>query len=161
MGYSEVVSTAAFLLALFVALRTWRWDRPVITVDGAHWPGGLGTAEPHKISFRVDVSNRGNHATQILSAFWQVERENFPVRTIPASHGGGGVESMFTAPSASKEPEFPFILDRNQRRTWDFEMSIDGIRGRGAITRLRPAVEFMSRRDRRVVYGSWQQPELA
>lgn len=161
MGYSEVVSTAAFLLALFVALRTWRWDRPVITVDGAQWPGGLGTAEPHKTSFSVDVANRGNHATQILSAFWQVERENLPVQTIPAYHGGGGIESLFAAPSASKEPGFPFILDRNQRRTWDFEMSLDGIGDHGAITRMRPAAEFISRKDRRVVYGSWQQPKLA
>jgi hypothetical protein len=160
MGYSEIVSTAAFLLALSVACRTWRWDRPVVTVNGAQWPGGLGTAKSDKTSFSVEVANRGNHATQILSAFWQVERKNSPVQTIPASHGGGGVESLFQAPSASKEPGFPFILDRNQRRSWDFEMSLCGLRDREAITRMRPAVEFMSRRDRRVVYGTWQQPKL-
>ena len=161
MGYSEVVSTAAFLLAFFVALRTWRWDRPVVTVNGAQWLGGLGTAEPDKTSFSVEISNRGNHATQILSAFWQVERDNFLVQVIPASHGGGGVESLFSAPSASQEPEFPFVLDRNQRRAWDFEMSLTGLRDRGAITRMRPAAEFMSRGDRRHAYGSWQQLKLS
>jgi hypothetical protein len=160
MGYSEIVSTAAFLLALFVAWRTWRWDRPVVTVTGRQWLGGLGTAEQDKTSFSVEVANRGNHARQILSAFWQVERRNSPVQTIPASHGGGGIQSLFHAPSVSKEPALPFILDRNQREAWDFEMSLDGLRDRGAITRMRPAVELLSRKDHHVVYGAWQQPKL-
>jgi hypothetical protein len=158
MGYSEVVSTAAFLLALFVAWRTWRWDRPVITVEGTHWMGGLGTAECDKASFTVKISNTGNHATQILSAFWQIERTNSSVQTIPASHGGGGIESLFEPPSASKEPEFPFTLDRNQQEAWDFEMSLDGLRDHEVITRMRPAVEFISRKHRHVVYGTWQEP---
>lgn len=160
MGYSEIVSTAAFLLALFVAWRTWRWDRPIVTVSGRQWLGGLGTAERDKTSFSVEVANRGNHATQIVYAFWQVERRNSPIQTIPASHGGGGIQSLFQAPSASREPAFPFILDRNQREAWDFEMSLDGLRDREAITRMRPAVELLSRKDHHVVYGTWQQPKL-
>ncbi len=160
MGYSEIVSTAAFLLALFVAWRTWRWDRPVIKVHGKQWLGGLGTTQPDKTSFSVKVANRGNHATQILSAFWQVERRNARVQTIPASHGGGGIESLFQAPSSSKEPVFPFNLDRHQQQAWDFEMSLDGLRDRETITRMRPGVEFMSRKDHHAVYGTWQQPKL-
>ena len=160
MGYSEIVSTAAFLLALSVAWRTWRWDRAVVTIDGTQWLGGIGTAERDKTSFSVEVLNRGNHSTQILSAFWQVDRSNSPAETIPASHGGGGIESLFQAPPGSNEPTFPFILDRNHRRAWDFEMSLDDLRDREAITRLRPAVEFTSRKDRHVVYGTWREPKL-
>lgn len=160
MGYSEVVSTAAFLLALLVAWRTWRWDRAVITVNGKQWLGGLGTAERDRSSFSVEISNTGNHATQILSAFWQIERKNSPVQTIPASYGGGGTESLFESMRASKEPAFPLTLDRNQREAWDFEMSLAGLRNHEAIVRMRPAVEFISRKRRRVVYGTWQKPKL-
>jgi hypothetical protein len=100
MGYSEIVSTAAFLLALSVACRTWRWDRPVVTVNGAQWPGGLGTAEPGKTSFSVEVANRGNHATQILSAFWQVERKNSPVQTQSLPLMGEVASSLCSKPRA-------------------------------------------------------------
>lgn len=160
MGYSEVVSTAAFLLALFVALRTWRWDQPVITVHGTQGMGGLGTAERDKALFSVAISNTGNHATQILSAFWQIERRNSSVQTIPASHGGGGIESLFEPPSASREPEFPFTLDRNQQRAWDFEINLDGLSDHKTIIRMRPSVEFISRKHRRIIYGAWQEPKL-
>jgi hypothetical protein len=160
MGYSEVVSTAAFLLALLVAWRTWRWDRAVITVKGRQWLGGLGTAERDKSSFSVEISNTGNHATLIFSAFWQIERKNSPVQTIPASHGGGGIASLFEPPSASKEPGFPFTLDRNQQEAWDFEVSLDVLRKHEAIIRMRPAVEFLSRKRRRVVHGAWLKPNF-
>lgn len=160
MGYSEVVSTAAFLLALSAAWRTWRWDRPVITVYGTQWLGGLGAAAGDRSSFSVEISNTGNHATQILSAFWQIERRNSAVQTIPASYGGNGIESLFASPTASKEPEFPITLDRNQKEAWDFEMSLDGLRDYEAITRIRPAAEYISRKHRHVVYGTWQKPKL-
>lgn len=160
MGYSEIVSTAAFLLALSAAWRTWRWDRPVIRVAGEQWLGGLGTAELHKASFTVEISNTGNHATQILSASWQIERKNSSdAQTIPASYGGGGTETLFEPPRPLKEPEFPFILDRNHREAWDFEMSLNGLGDYDVITRLRPAVEFISRKHRRVVYGAWRKPK--
>jgi hypothetical protein len=85
---------------------------------------------------------------------------NAAVQIIPASHGGGGIESLFEAPGASNEPEFPFILDRNRKKSWDFEMSLDGLRGHEFITRMRPAVDFISRKQRHVVYGAWQKPKL-
>lgn len=160
MGYSEVVSTAAFLLALFVAWRTWRWDRAVITVSGTQWLGGLGTAELDKTSFSIEVSNTGNHATQILSAFWQIEGGDSSVLTIPASHGGGGIESLFEPPSSSQEPDLPFVLDRNQQKSWDFEMSLEGLGDYEVITRMRPAVKFISRKRDHLVYGPWQKPRL-
>jgi hypothetical protein len=160
VGYSEIVSTAAFLLALVVAWRTWRWDRAVIGVSGTQWLGGLGTVDPDKISFSIEISNTGNHAAQILSAFWQLEGRNSAPRIIPATHGGGGVESLFEAPSSSKEPELPFVLDRNTQKTWDFEMSLDGLGDLGTITRLRPAVKSVSRRRSHIVYGQWQKPKL-
>lgn len=161
MGYSEVVSTAAFLLALFVAWRTWRWDRPVILISGSQWLGGLGTAGRERTSFSVEVVNTGNHATEILSAFWQVERRNAQTEKIPASHGGNGIESLFQAASGSKEPKFPFTLDRNQRKAWDFDMSLDGLRDRESITRIRPAATFMSRKNQHVVYGTWHKPKFS
>lgn len=160
MGYSEVVSTAAFLLALAVAWRTWRWDRAVIVVSGTQWPGGLGTAERDKTSFSIEIFNTGNHATQILSAFWQIERKNSAALVVPATHGGGGIESLFEAPSSSQEPDLPFVLDRNLQRTWDFEMSLDGLGNLESITRMRPAVTFISRKRHRVVHGPWQKPKL-
>lgn len=165
MGYSEIVSTAAFLLALLVAWRTRHWDRAVIAVDGKNRPGGLGTAEQDKASFSVKVSNTGNHSTQTLSAFWQFERRNFRVSTIPASHGGGGIESLFQPPSSSKEPKYPFTLDRNQQRAWDFEVSLDSLKDQDII-RMRPGEKFISRRfiSRKghiVVYGSWQEPNFS
>lgn len=64
------------------------------------------------------------------------------------------------APNASKKPEPPFMFDRGQREAWDFELSIDGLRDRESITRRRPPVEFISRKDRHVVCGTWQQPKL-
>lgn len=161
MGYSEIVSTAAFLLAFLIALQTWRWDRVVVSVEGSQWLGGVGTAATDRISFCTEIVSKGNHTTQIIDAFWQVERGELPPLTIPALHGGGGIESLFQKPNTPEDPVFPLSLERNHRLTWDFEMPLNDLREPQTVTRMRPAVTVMSRRRKRVVYGPWKRPQLS
>lgn len=160
MGYSEVVSTLALVLALFLAVRTWHQDRPVISVKGEQWPGGVGTAEAARISFKVEVLNTGNQATEVLAAFWQIERDNLPDEEMPASHGGNGFEALFETPDRQPEPTFPFTLDRHAPKAWAFDVALEGVQNHHAITRMRPAVTIPARKANRTVTGPWVKPNF-
>ncbi|GAA2872108.1 hypothetical protein GCM10010523_35320 [Paenarthrobacter ilicis] len=70
------------------------------------------------------------------------------------------MEALFEPPSSAKEPELPFVLDRNRREAWDFEMRLEGLGDYEAITRIRPAVEYISRKRKHLAYGPWQKPKL-
>ena len=54
-----------------------------------------------------------------------------------------------------------FGLGRYGRCTWDFEMSLEGIREPERILRARPVVQFTSRKKTELAYGSWQPSQIA
>lgn len=112
--------------------------------------------------FSLEVINTGNQATQIHSAFWQIDRGNGADIRFTASHGGGGVESLFEPPEwAKKTPELPFTLERYERREWNFEMNFDGITKPEGILRARPVVQFTSKKKTELARGRWQPSQIA
>ncbi|WP_146073357.1 hypothetical protein [Cryobacterium sp. N22] len=165
MSYSDVLASCALLVSLatagWTAWRAWRWDRPVIEVTGEQWLGQRSTAPgQHIAGFSMEVVNTGNISTQVIAAFWQIDRgDGIDVR-FTASHGGGGFESFFTPPDHASAPELPFPLDRYHRRAWDFEMSLEGIREQETIRRARPGVQYTSRRKTEYAYGDWQPSQI-
>jgi hypothetical protein len=103
VSYSDILASTALgvslLTAGWTALRTWCWDRPVVLVSGQQWVGGLNTTPGRRIAgFSLEVVNTGNQTTQIIAAYWQIDRGNGVDIHFTASHGGGGVDSLFDAP---------------------------------------------------------------
>jgi hypothetical protein len=134
----------------------------VVEVGGEQWIGQRSTAPGRSIAgFSIEVVNTGNVSTQVIAAFWQIDRGDGVVDRFKASHGGGGIDSLFTSPDDAASPGLPFVLDRYHRRAWDFEMSLTGIRDQHAIRRARPAIQFTSRRKTEFAYGDWQPSQIA
>jgi hypothetical protein len=166
VSYSDILASIAFVVSLltagWTAWRAWRWDRPVITVAGKQWIGERSTARGNTIAgFSIEVINTGNQATQIVSAYWQIDRGNDMEIRFSASHGGGGIDSLFEAPEWAKAPKPPFTIERYERREWDFEMSLDGIKEQENILRARPVVQFTSRKKTEFACGKWQPSQIA
>ncbi|MCU1416112.1 MAG: hypothetical protein JWP32_286 [Schumannella sp.] len=134
----------------------------MVSVSGEQWTGERSTAPGRRIAgFSIEVVNTGNQATQIVSAYWQIDRGDGVDIHFTASHGGGGIDSLFGAPDHANAPILPFSLERYDRRAWDFEMSLDGIRDPETIVRARPVVQFTSRKKIELAYGPWQPSQLA
>jgi hypothetical protein len=166
VSYSDALATVALVVSLltasWTAWRAWRWDRPVISVAGKQWIGGRGTSRGNDIAgFSIEVINTGNQATQIVCVYWQIDRGNGMDIRFAASHGGGGIDSLFEAPEWAKTPQLPFTLERYERRAWDFEMSLDGVKEQESILRARPVVEFTSRKKTEFARGKWQPSQIA
>ncbi|MDV8148427.1 hypothetical protein [Arthrobacter sp. B10-11] len=164
MSYSDILATTALVVSLlsvgWTISRSWRWDRPVIKVSGKQWLGGRSTADGQRASFNTEVFNTGNQSTQITAAFWLVDRGT-RIDRIPAIHGGGGIESLFEAPDGAASPDIPFTLGRYESCSWDFEMSLDSLKDHESIKRVRPGVDFISRRRTVSAHGKWQPSKVA
>ena len=166
MNYSDLLATVALVVSLLTASwtiwRAWRWERPVISVTGEQWNGERSAAPGIRIAgFSIAVVNTGNQATQIIAAYWEIDRGNGADIRFAASHGGGGIESLFSAPGHANAPTLPFTLERYERRAWDFEMSLQGIREQEDIIRARPVVQFTSRKRTEYAHGAWQASQIA
>lgn len=166
MSYSDILSTIALMVSLptagWTAWRAWRWDRPVVSVSGDQWIGERSTAPGRRIAgFSYEVANTGNQTTQIIAAYWQIDRGNGLDIHFTASHGGGGIDSLFKAPDHANAPALPFMLERYGQRAWDFEMSLEGVQEQEAIIRARPVAQFTSRKRTEFAYGAWQPSQIA
>lgn len=134
----------------------------MVSVAGEQWIGERSTVPGRRIAgFSIEVVNTGNQATQIISAYWQIDRGDGLNVHFTASHGGGGADSLFNAPEHAKEPVLPFSLERYGRCAWDFEMSLDGVLEPERILRARPVVQFTSRKKTELAYGPWQPSQIA
>jgi hypothetical protein len=165
MTYSDVLASIALVVSLltagWTALRAWRWDRPVVSVSGAQWIGRRSTAPERGFAgFSLEIVNTGNQSTQVVDAYWQIDRGNGVEIHFTASHGGGGVESLFEAPDHASAPTLPITLERYGRCAWDFEMSLSGIREQESILRARPVAQFTSRKKTEFAYGAWQASQI-
>ena len=134
----------------------------MISVSGEQWIGERSTAPGRRIAgFSMEVVNTGNQPTQIIAAFWQIDRSNGVDIHFAASHGGGGIESLFDAPDHADAPALPFTRERYERHAWDFELSLEGIQEQKAIIRCRPVAQFTSRKRTEFAYGAWQRSQIA
>ena len=166
VSYSDILASTALVVSLltagWTALRAWRWDRPVVSISGEQWIGERSTVPGRRIAgFSLEVVNTGNQTTQIITAYWQIDRGNGVDIHLTASHGGGGIDSLFNAPDHANAPALPFELERYGRCSWDFEMSLDGVQKQEAIIRARPVVQFTSRKKTEFAYGAWQPSQIA
>ncbi|WP_146066060.1 hypothetical protein [Cryobacterium sp. Y82] len=166
MSYSDILASTALVVSLltagWTALRAWRWDRPRVSISGEQWIGERSTVPGRRIAgFSLEVVNTGNQSTQMIAAYWQIDRGNGVDIRFTASHGGGGVDSLFDAPDHANAPNLPFTLDRYGRCAWDFEISLDGVQNQALITRARPVVQFTSRKKTEFAYGAWQPSQIA
>ncbi len=166
MSYSNVLATIALVVSVLTAAwtgwRAWRWDRPVISVSGEQWIGERGTAAGVRLAgFSIEVVNTGNQGTQIIAAHWEIDRQNGVNIRFAASHGGGGTDSLFEAHGQATAPSIPFTLGRYERRAWDFDMTLAGIKEPEGIIRCRPVVQFTSRKRTEFAYGPWQASQVA
>ena len=166
MSYSDILASTALVVSLltagWTALRAWRWDRPVVSISGEQWVGERSTVPGRRIAgFSLEVVNTGNQTTQMIAAHWQIDSGDGVDVRFTASHGGGGINSLFAAPDHANGPDLPFTLERYGRCAWDFEISLDGIQNQALITRARPVVQFTSRKKTEFAYGAWQPSQIA
>lgn len=165
MSYSDILATVALVISVLTSVwagwRTWHWDRPVVELRGEQWIGGMST-DPERLHtvFSTEVINTGNQATQVLEAYWEIDRGNGLVIRFSAGPGGSGVQSLFEKPGDVKVPELPFTLERYGRERWEFTVRPEGILEPGKIRRVRPVVQFTSRKAIESVYGAWQQSQI-
>lgn len=164
MDFSDVIALAALGLSVATAIFTWvrtaRWDRPVVIVGGLQWIAGSSETPEKRAGFSISITNTGNQATQILEAYWQIDRgDDVTVRYV-AKPGGGGIESLFVS-SAQPAPELPFKLDRFENREWDFTIPLKGMVDPDKILQARPVVVHTSRKGRETVSGPWQPSQIA
>lgn len=165
---SDWIALTALLVSLVTAAWTaynhFRWARPVMKVSGEQWMQGT-SEEPvtTKAGFSIDITNVGDHATQITDAYWQLDRGDGIDSRVAAGAGGGGLDALFVSgpdTGLRPAPEFPFTLDRYQSKGWDFTISIDGWRDLQSIQRVRLVVEYTSRRSREVIHGAWEPSQI-
>ncbi|MEV8336960.1 hypothetical protein [Leucobacter sp. NPDC077196] len=167
MAYPDTIATIALVVSLLTAAwtgwRNWRWDRPVISVSGEQMikTRDYYDAKGGRANFTVDVVNRGNQATQVTAAYWEIDRGNGLQIRFAAGPGGGGVESLFEGDEERNAPSFPFTLERYQRRTWEFDIETRGMLEKEGILRCRPVVEFVSRKSIEHAYGEWEPSQIA
>ncbi|WP_123943331.1 MULTISPECIES: hypothetical protein [unclassified Frondihabitans] len=160
MSYSDILATTALAASLAVAaLSEWRnrrWERPVMLVSGKNWMSVRGTVRGGRVAgFSLEVVNIGNHDTQVVNAYWEIDRGDREPERYAAVHGGGGVESLFEPPDYAEDPDMPFNLGRYERSGWNFEVSLQDMRDVDQILRARPAVTFISRKSTESAYGAW------
>ena len=166
MTYSDVLASIALAVSLltagWAALRALRWDRPVVWVSGQQWIGGR-SAQPDALlaGFSIELVNTGNQRTQIIDAYWQIDRGNGVDIHFKAIPGGGGIDSLFLDPRQVAAPTLPLTLDRNERLAWDFEMGVSGISEPEGILRARPVAQYVSRKRAQFAYGRWQPSQIA
>lgn len=164
--YSDILATTAIVLSLLTAgwtgIRAWRWDRPIVSVSGEQWIGGHSTEPDRKVAgFSIEVINIGNLATSIIEAYWEIDRGNGVEIHFTASHGGGGIDSLFGEPDYKKVPELPLTLERYGRVKWEFEIGLKSLLEPDLILRERPVVRFTSRKRTQYAFGSWQPSQIA
>lgn len=155
---SLTISIAALVVSVVVALwnayRYVRWERPVIRVKGSQWTDLRDPRGP-RAGFETEIVNTGDHSTQIVRVYWEVDHEALGLRPHEARHGGGVYESLFENEEDSRIPAVPFALARHDRRGWTFTMPMHI--GDGAYVRARPVVEYGSRRGISRAKGRWAQ----
>jgi hypothetical protein len=163
---SDWIALIALAISLLSAGWTFyqhfRWARPVVKVSGQQWIHGTSW-EPgvSKAGFSIDVTNVGDQSTQILKAYWQIDRgDGMDFRV--SSSGPESVESRAAQPDDGfrPAPTFPFTLERYQSRGWDFAIDMATWRDREKYTRSRIVVEHTSRKSREVVYGDWEPSQV-
>lgn len=162
MSYSDILATLALVISVVTSAwtgwRTWHWDRPVLELRGEQWIGGVST-EPNRLHtvFSTEVINTGNQATQVLDSYWEIDRGNGLVLRFSGRPGGAGVPSLFSHAGEVEQPEFPFTLERYGRQSWGFKVMAEGISEPEKILRVRPVVEFTSRKAMERACGPWQE----
>lgn len=144
MNYSDLLATVALVISVltagWTAVRALRWDRPVVSVSGTQWIGERSTAVGRRVAgFTMEVVNTGNQGTQVIHAYWQIDRGDGVMIRYTASHGGGGIESLFAAPDGDEAPALPFTLGRYERRAWDFDMSLSNFKDPERMLRAQPS----------------------
>lgn len=164
MTYSDLLATIALIVSLATAVwttyRAIRWARPVVGVSGEQWVGGSSTTWPAKeASFSIAITNVGDQATNILNAYWEIDRgDGMDFRF---SSGREGIAGLFHRDGEEESRErFPFTLDRYGHKEWEFIIQLDGMRGPENMVRARPVVEFTSRKRREVLHGEWQTSQI-
>lgn len=147
--YANVVATIALVVSLGTAgwtiYRAVRWGRPVISVAGSSWvQGSSEQPSERKAGFSIEVTNTGDHATEIVGAYWELELgDNREYRVT-------GVKGNEPSPDDPHPmPRFPVQLDRFQQRRWEFAIPIRGSsRMFEEAERTRAVVEYVSRGSR-------------
>lgn len=120
------------------------WERPSRTKPPSASKSPTEATTPHRFSL---PSGRSSAETLPF-------RQSRPLM-------GEAASSLFSKPPARQRSQRVLSsLTGTNGKPGTFEMSLDGLRDREAITRMRPAVELLSRKDHHVVYGTWQQPKL-
>jgi hypothetical protein len=148
----------------WTAYQHFRWAKPVVKVSGTQYTyltSQEASAEP-LAGFSIDVTNVGDQATQIVAAYWEIDR-GAGAGQLRLSTKGGGIDDLFEKPrdpSLRPPPAFPFTLERYQSRGWDFTMSTKGWHDLDKWTRARLVVEYTFRKSRAFVYGDWEPSQI-
>lgn len=163
--YANIVSTIALMLSLASAAAAaylyLRWNKPVLVVTGTQWITPAHHRSQRRAGFSIEITNVGNQATQILDAYWLIDRGNDLEIRFKAAHGGGGIESLFVSDQQRDDPTYPFTLSRNEQRAWEFSLDPSHLSEPSNIVRCRPVVEYISRKHRTLAYGAWQPSQIA
>lgn len=118
--YSDVLATIALVVSLATAAwttyRALRWSRPVISVGGVQSINGHSQAPERKfVGFSIEIANTGDHATQIIKAYWQIDvgdgGEHRLMASAAVKHMEGSKWSLVLQ-SDKPAPPFPFTIER-------------------------------------------------
>ncbi|GAB2837484.1 hypothetical protein ACFQ0P_13895 [Microbacterium insulae] len=120
--YSDVLATIALVVSLataaWTAYRAIRWSRPVISVGGDQSINRHSQSPDQKfVGFTIEIANTGDHATQIIKAYWQIDVGDGVEHRLVASDAVQHVEGSKWAlvlQSATPAPSFPFAIERYQ-----------------------------------------------
>lgn len=167
MTYSDILATVAIVISLggvgFTAYRTIRWEKPIVTVSGGQWMYGDGkNPAESRAGFSIDIFNAGNEETQVLDAYWDLDRgDEFKFYVRASARGGINAiidygDSEFRKPA----PKLPFKLGKYEHSSWEFDIPLRGILNLERIHRARPVVEYTSRKNRQFAYGDWETSQL-
>ncbi|MFB7842539.1 hypothetical protein [Microbacterium sp. NPDC056052] len=168
MKFSDWISLIALVVSLatagWTAYNRLRWAKPVPRVSGTQWMSIVAPSQHSTTAgFSIDITNVGDHATQITKAYWEIDRGNgIELRLVAGSVAG--TDSLFEArkdPSLRPAPGFPFTLERYQSRGWDYIVSMDGWKDLQNIRRARVVVEYTSRKSHEIIRGPWEPSQIA
>lgn len=162
--YSDVLATIALVVSLataaWTAYRAIRWSRPVISVSGVQSINGHSQAPDRKfVGFSIEIANTGDHATQIIKAYWQIDVGDAGEHRLMASDAVKRIEGSKWAlvlQSDKPAPPFPFTIERYESREWEWEIPWENLRRYDNARRARPVVEYMTRKKRTRAYGPWE-----
>lgn len=162
--YADIVSTIALALSLASAAAAaylyLRWNRPVLVVTGTQWITAAQHPSQSRAGFSIEITNVGNQSTQVLDAYWEVDRGDGLDFRFNAKHGGGGIESLFKSDQQRSDPTYPFTLSRNEQRAWEFSLELAPFQDQASMVRCRPVVEYVSRKHSTIARGAWQPSQI-